>query len=268
MRRRTGRSQDVRPESIDTWRARSRDAGFDSGARAGVRRRRQDRRAHRHERSGVDADRPGLGDGGADGDRRFRRQGAGQADQPDRRRPSAEAGYRRRHRAALVRRRPGRSDRRRAGVGGRACGAERRQRKEEAVHHAFDRRRGFPRQVLLALRDAVGVRHPRARGRHRAGSGQARRRQLVLHHRRLCVRPFARTRRLDRDHGQWRQGAGLGEAAARDAGSVVLRAAGAGLQGQDHRHRRRPAQQHERDQDRLANSASSRAASRWRRCWR
>ena len=58
------------------------------------------------------------------------------------------------------------------------------------------------------------------------------------------------------------------QAAAGDARSVVLRAAGAGLEGQDHRHRRRPAQQHERDQDRLPNSASSRAASRWRPCWR
>ncbi len=65
-----------------------------------------------------------------------------------------------------------------------------------------------------------------------------------------------------------RQGAGLGAAAAGDAGSVVLRAAGAGIESQDHRHRRRSAQQHERDQDRLPNSACSRAASRWRRCWR
>ena len=250
------------------WRARGRDAGIDGRARAGIGRCGQDRRPHRHERSGLDADRPGLGHRGANGDRRFRRQGAGQADQRDRRRPSAEAGYRRRHRAALVRRRTGRPDRRRAGVGGRPRGAERRQRKEEAVHHPFHRHRGFPRQVLLALCDAVGVRHPRARGRHRAGRGQARRRQLVLHHRRLCVRPFAGTRRLHRDHRERRQGAGLGEAAARHARSVVVRAAGAGLQGQDHRHRRRPAQQHERDQDRLASSASSRAASRWRHCWR
>ena len=39
-------------------------------------------------------------------------------------------------------------------------------------------------------------------------------------------------------------------AALRDAGSVVLHPAGAGLEGQDHRHCRRPAQQHQRDQDR------------------
>ena len=128
--------------------------------------------------------------------------------------------------------------------------------------------RGFPRQILLALRDAVGDRHPFARGRHRAGGGQARRRQLVLHHRRLCVRPLARTRRLRRRHRQWRQGAGFGAAAAGDARSVVLRAAGAGLQGQDHRHRRRSAEQHERDQDRRRVRRASRAASRWRHCSR
>ena len=72
---------------------------------------------------------------------------------------------------------------------------------------------GFPRQVLLALRHPVGVRHPRARGRHRAGSRQARRRQLVLHHRRLCLRALARTRRVGRDHQERRQGARLGQAA-------------------------------------------------------
>ncbi len=130
------------------------------------------------------------------------------------------------------------------------CGAECRQRKEAAVHHAFDGHCGFPRQVLLALRHSVGVRHPRARGRHRAGSGQARRRQLVLHHRRLCVRPLAGTRCLGRDRQERRQGARLGAAALRHARPVVVHPAGAGLQGQDHRHRRRAAQQHERDQDR------------------
>ena len=50
------------------------------GARADFRRRGQDRRSHRHERPGLDADRPGLGDRGPNGGRRFRRQGVGQAD--------------------------------------------------------------------------------------------------------------------------------------------------------------------------------------------
>ena len=167
-----------------------------------------------------------------------------------RRRSSIEAGHRQRNRAALVRCRAGRPDRGRAGVGRRPRGAERRQRKEETVHHPFDRRGGFSRQVLFALRDAMGVRHPRARGRHRAGGGQARRRQLVLHHRRLRVRAFAGTRRLGRDHQERRQGARLGAAAVCNARSVVVHPAGAGLESQDHRHRRGPAEQHERDQDR------------------
>ena len=242
---RNGRTAcDFSQQTIRARSVRRRDAGVAGGAGPDFRRCRQDRRAHRHERPGLDADRPGLGDRGADGGGRFRRHGAGQADQRDRRRPPAQAGHRRRHRAALVRHRAGRPDRRRAGVGGGAGGAERRQRKEEAVHRAFDRHRRFPRQVLLALCDPVGVRHPRARGRHRAGSGQARRRQLVLHHRRLCVRTLAGTRRLRRDHQERRQGARLGPAAVRDARPVLVRAAGPGLEGQDHRHRRRPAQQH------------------------
>ena len=47
-----------------------------------------------------------------------------------------------------------------------------------------------------------------------------------------------------------RQGARRGAPAVRDARSVVLRAAGAGLEGKDHRHRRGSAEQHQRDQDR------------------
>ena len=150
----------------------------------------------------------------------------------------------------MVRSRTGRPHRRRAGVGGRARGAERRQRTKEAVHHPLHRHRRFPRQVLLALRDAVGVRHPRACGRHRAGSRQARRRQLVLPHRRLCVRPLAGTRRLRRDRAERRQGARLGLASVRHRRPVVVHSAGAGVEGQDHRHRQRSARQHQRDQAR------------------
>ena len=208
--------RDVRRKMYShTRRVRGGAVGVAASAGPDFRRRGQDRRAHRHERPGFDADRPGIGDRGANGGRRFRRQGAGQADHRDRRRPSAQAGYRRRHRAALVRHRAGRPDRGRAGVGGRACGAERRQREEAAVHRAFDRHRRFPRQVLLALRHPVGVRYPRARGRHRAGSGQARRRQLVLHHRRLRVRPFAGAGRFRRHRQERRQGGRLGAPAVR-----------------------------------------------------
>ena len=96
----------------------------------------------------------------------------------------------------------------------------------------------------------VGVRHPRARGRHRQGDHQARRRQLVLHHRQLRVRPFARKGCLRGDRGERRQGGGLGEAAVCRAGAVLVHPAGAGLEGEGHRHRRRPAEQHQRDQAR------------------
>ena len=122
--------------------------------------------------------------------------------------------------------------------------------KKTIVHHALHGRGGLPRQVLFALCDSMGVRHPRAGRRHRAGSRQARRRQLVLHYRRLRVRAFSGARCLGRDHQEWRQGAGLGPTAVRDAGPVVVHPAGPGFESQDHRHRRRPAQQHQRDQDR------------------
>ena len=63
-----------------------------------------------------------------------------------------------------------------------------------------------------------------------------------------------------------RQGARLGAAALRDAGPVVVHPAGAGLEGQDHRHRRRAAQQHATRSRPPASSASARAASRWPAC--
>ena len=141
-------------------------------------------------------------------------------------------------------------------------------RRKKLLHRPLDRHRRFPRQVLYALRLAVGVRHPRACGRHGAGSHQARRRQLVLPHRRLCVRPCAGTRRLGRRSSQ-NGGKVLGSVShpLRHAGSLVVHSAGAGLEGKDHRHRRGPARQHQRDQDSAASSAFSRAASRWPACW-
>src|ERR1700754_1529599 len=96
-----GRQNDCQ-ETIHARNARGGTAGLDGGARAGFGRRRQDRRAHRHERTGLDADRPGVGGGGGGGGGGFRGQGGGQGDQRDRRRPSAQGGYRRQHRAALV----------------------------------------------------------------------------------------------------------------------------------------------------------------------
>ena len=211
--------------------------------RADFRRRGENRRADGFVGPGLDRDRPRFGGGGADGGRGFRRQGLGQADHRDFRRSPDQAGHRRRHRQPLVRCRTGRPDRRRAGVGGGTCGAAGRQREEEAVHHAFDRNRRFPRQVLHALRHAMGVRYPCARGRHRAGSGQARRQHLVLPDRRLRVRPFAGARRYAGDRAERRQGARRGAPSVRDARSVLLHSPGPGLEGEDHRHRLGPARQ-------------------------
>ena len=162
---------------------------------ADFRRCRKNRRAHRPVGPGCDGDGAGLGRRRANGGRRFRRQGFGQADRAHLRRPSDQARRRRRNCAAMVRRRSRRPDRRCAGLGGGAGGAASGQRPQKALHHPLDRHGRFPRQILLALHHAMGVRHPRARRRHRAGSGQARRRHLVLPHRRLRFRPCAGARR-------------------------------------------------------------------------
>ena len=64
---------------------------------------------------------------------------------------------------------------------------------------------------------------------------KARRRQLVLRHRRLRLRQVARGRDLRRREGGRRQGAGRRQASAQHAGFLLLHAAGPGLEGQDHR---------------------------------
>ncbi len=56
--------------------------------------------------------------------------------------------------------------------------------------------------------------------------------------------------------------------AIRRVGPVVLRAAGAGLEGQDHRHRRWAAEQHQRDQDRRRIRRVQGRPADGRRCWR
>ena len=75
--------------------------------------------------------------GRPDGGRGLRRHRARQADRGDQRRLSAQGRHRRRHRTALVRQRAGRSHRRRAGLGGRTRGAERREgRKKLFIAHS------------------------------------------------------------------------------------------------------------------------------------
>ena len=63
------------------------------------------------------------------------------------------------------------------------------------------------RAEMLAQYRALDLRHLDARQRHRQGAGENRRRHLVLPHRRLRVRPCARTRHHGGGPGQWRPGA-------------------------------------------------------------
>lgn len=51
----------------------------------------------------------------------------------------------------------------------------------------------FHGEILFALRHSMGVRYAGAGGRNRAGGSEARRRQLVLYYRRLCLRTLPRT---------------------------------------------------------------------------
>ena len=140
----------------------------------------------------------------ANGDRRFRGKGAGQANQHHRWRPPARpdigGGIARRwydvDQVDLI-----------VDVPVSASLVQNIANERRSCSSRIDLGRGFPRKVLLALRDAVGDRYPFARGRHRASRGETRRRQLVLHYRRLCVRPRARTRRFSVSP-KWRQGAG------------------------------------------------------------
>ena len=99
------------------------------------------------------------------------------------------------------------------------------------------------------------------------GSRQARRRQLVLHHRRLRLRPFAGARRLRRHHRP--MAARCSARCARPLPRPICRPSSC---------RRRPRRRRSsalpqarpttptRSRPR-ASSASSRAASRWRGCW-
>ena len=64
-----------------------------------------------------------------------------------------------------------------------------------------------------------------------------------------------------------RQGARRGASSDQLAGFRVLSAAGAGLQGQDHRPRHRRRRHDQLWSSRAPSSASARAARSWRRCW-
>ena len=106
------------------------------------------------------------------------------------------------------------------------------QGKEEDRHRHRRGDDGPDRQAVLALRLPLGLRHPCAGGRHRRRAGAAGRRQLVLPHRRLCLRLFARrSRPPSSSRSQRRQGAGRGapsRSATTDYSSFLLQAQSSG----------------------------------------
>ena len=107
---------------------------------------------------------------------------------------------------------------------------------------------GPDRQGVLAQHGALDLRHVDARQRHRQRDRQVRRRHVVLPHRRLRVRPRARARHRGGRAEERRQGAGQGARAAQHAGLQLVPAAGAGVEGQDHRPRQRRRRHDELDQ--------------------
>ena len=121
--------------------------------------------------------------------------------------------------------------------------------REEA--HLSDHRTGHvghDRQAVLAVRHPLRLRHLCAGTRHRRVADQGRRRHLVLHHRRLCVRLRAGARHHRRGAGSRRQGARHGTRTAGDGGFLELPGAGEGVgrQGVRLRQRRhRPAELHQ-----------------------
>ena len=168
--------------------------------------------AHRHVEPLLRHQRPRRGDRRADGDRGFRRLDRRQEDR-DRPGRRPEQGRRRRHhRRPLVRHRAGRRHpgHRRLVLVDRHLA--RRQRQEEDLPRHRSGLVGHHRQALQRLHGALGLRHLRARQRHRLGGRQGRRRQLVLPHRRLRLRlrPAARRRQRrqqDRRQGRWARSA-------------------------------------------------------------
>ena len=147
-----------------------------------------------NDQSGVYADFGGKWSyrGRQDGGRGFRRQGAERADRGRHRRPPEQARRRLEPRPPVVRHRQGRRHHGADDLLGGARRAAALQGEEEDQHRD---RRGDDRphrQGLHAVRLPLGLRHPGARGRHRRRARREGRRHLVLPHRGLRLRPFAR----------------------------------------------------------------------------
>ena len=161
--------------------------------------------------------------------------GARQEDRAGLRRHPEQGRRRGLARRPLVRQREGRHDpgRRRVVVVDRHPG--RRRREEADLPRARSRLVRPHRQALQPLHHPLGLRHDGARQRHRLGGREVGRQGVVLPHRRLCLRLRAAARRRRRRHQGRRQGGGRGPAPDQHPGLLVLPAAGAGLEGADHR---------------------------------
>ena len=209
---------------------------------------RQDRRADRQFRSLFRPRRRRLDARRADGGRGFRHGGQGLEDRRDFRRPSEQARHRHQHRAAMDRCRKGRHLHGRAELRRRAGGQQPREGKERR-HDQYRRGDvGSDQRPVFAEHDPLGLRHLHARQQHRPGAGEGRRRHLVLPHRGLCLRSRAGARHHRGRREVGRQGDRRRQAPAEHRGLLLVPAAGAGLEGQDHRHGQCRRRHHQHDQ--------------------
>ncbi|CAA9209125.1 MAG: ABC transporter, substrate-binding protein (cluster 4, leucine/isoleucine/valine/benzoate), partial [uncultured Acetobacteraceae bacterium] len=171
-----------------------------------------------------------CGDGAGGGGRvqRPRLHGGGAA-----RRPPEPSGRGLQHRTAMAR--PGRRghDPRRADLLRRARRRRRGPGEEQGLRQRRRRLLRPHRHGLRADHRALGVRHLHAGQVHRRRDGQGGRGHLVLHHRRLRLRPRAGARHHQLRPRRGRQGAGQRpDALPWDLGLLLLPGAGAGEPGQ------------------------------------
>ena len=224
----------------------------------------QDRRAERHVRPLRRHRRPGLGAGGPAWRSRISAATVKGIDRRGRlRRPPEQARRRRQHRPAMVRRRRRRRDRRRADNSAVALAVNDVAREKNKVFLDLRRRRPPTSPARSARPTRVHWTYDTWMLAHGTGGAmvKAGRRQLVLHHRRLRLRPCARARHRRVVKAQRRQGAGHGPAPAQHTGLLLLPAAGAGVEGARSSASPMPAATRSTRSSRRPSSASCRAGS-------
>ena len=122
--------------------------------------------------------------------------------------------------------------------------------KEQGVPGLRRRHLRSDRPEMLTQYRALDLRHLDARQLDRQLGGEDRRRHLVLPHGRLRVRPCARARHHRGGAGQWRQYPRQRQPSAEQPGLLLVPAAGAAIEGQDHRPRQCRRRHHQRYQAR------------------